>query len=271
MLIGKSAKADPLEDIDDEQLDDTNLEDEGLDSGVDEAVDDAEQEDVDERDEDDSTEEEEDTDAPIEFDKKQQAEVNKIVKARLDRHETSLVKGLSKFSGVEITKDELPPAARLWGLLKANPQLSKDVDALIGLSITEGKATAPVSEDSTTDAIQQRLELKEAILDLKAADPSFSKNADKILAWAEKEGYEIANAKTLKLAVLAWKGSQGKVTEVVQKKTAQRKQEVKSTLQKRATVQSTKVGSTQSTKVDYRKMSDRDVLRTEGISLFTDD
>lgn len=272
MLVGKNAKADPVEDIDEELIDDTNLEDEGLESGVDDAVDDAEQEDLEEElEEEESTDEPEDEDAPVEFDKKQQAEVNKLIKARLDRQETKLVKDLSKFSGVELSKEELPPAARLWGLLKANPQLSRDVDSLIGLSITEGNAKAPISEDNTADAITQRLELKEAILDLRAADPTFSKNADKVLAWAEKEGYEIANAKTLKLAVLAWKGSQGKVTEVVQKATAQRKQEVKKTLQKRATVQSTKTGNTAAAKVDYRKMSDRAVLQTEGLSLFTDD
>lgn len=267
MLVGKNSTELP-EDV--EQEEDVNLEAEGLETDVDEKLlEDVVEEETDEGEEDESTDESDD--APVVFDKKQQAEVNSIVKTRLDRQEAKLVKDLSKFAGVEITHQEIAPATRLWGLLKANPQLSQEVDAFIASAISEGKATAPDADVNSEKAINQRLELKEAILDLKASDPLFGKNADKILAWAENEGYEVTNAKALKLAVLAWKGSQGKVAEVIQKSTAQRKQATKQQMQKRATVQSTKAGQTRSGKTDYSKMSDEAVIASEGLALFTDD
>jgi len=256
--------------------DDVNLEAEGLEEDVEEynleleesgeVV--TEEEDVAEED---TSTEEPDADAPVVFDKKQQAEINSIIKARLDRQEAKLVKDLSKSAGIEIVRDDIVPATRLWGLLKANPELSKDIDDIIALSLSQGRAKAPDAANNSTDAITQRLELKEAILDLKAADPLFGKNADKILAWAENEGYEVTNAKALKLAVLAWKGSHGKVEEVIQKSTTQRKQTTKQMLQKRATVQSTKSGQTRSGASDYGKMSDSDLLASEGLKLFTED
>lgn len=262
---------------DDASLDDTTLEAEGLDEDVEDdveedVVDDSEDEEpeedeVEEEEEDSSTEESKPQ--PV-FDKKQQAEVNKLIKARLERQETTLVRDLSKAAGVEIAHEELAPATRLWGLLKSNPELSRTIDGVIAEALSKGTAKAPDTKNNTVDAVTQRLELKEAILDLKAADTTFGKNADKIIAWAENEGYEITNGKSLKMAYLAWKGSQGKIAEAIQKSTAKRKQETKKMMQKRATVQSTKSG-TNTGKTDYRRMSDSALLASEGIQLFTDD
>lgn len=260
MLVGKQN-----ENLAEEEVD-ANLEAEGLEEGVEEEL----EEQVEEG-EDASTEEVEDPDAPVVFDKKQQDEINGIIKARLDRQDAKLVKDLSKAAGVDISHDELAPAARLWGLLKSNPNLSKEIDAYIAASISKGEAVAPDAKSSGKDAVTQRLELKEAILDLKAADPTFSKNAEKILTWADNEGYEVTDAKALKLAYLAWKGSQGKVAEAIQKTTAQRKQATKQQLQKRATVQGAKPGATHVNKTDYSKMTDESVLASEGLSLFTKD
>jgi hypothetical protein len=266
---------DPIESIEDEDvlLDDEDLEDdvEDVEDDVEEDVEEDADEDDEEADEGDSKEltKKANTEKPL-FDKKQQAEVNKLIKARLERQETTLTRDLTKAAGVEITHDEITNAARLWGLLKTNPKLSGDVDALIAVAIEKGDAKAPKT-DGSMDAITQRLELKEAILDLKADDATFGKNATKILEWAENEGYEITNAKSLKMAYLAWKGSQGKIADAVQKTTAKRKQETKKALQKRATMQSPKSGTKRASGTDYRRMSDDAVLASEGLSLFTDD
>ena len=88
---------------------------------------------------DDAEEQDDSTEEPTKpqplFDKKQQAEVNKIVKERLDRQNSALLRDLSKSAGgVEIAHDEVTSATRLWGLLKANPNLSKEVDGLIALA-----------------------------------------------------------------------------------------------------------------------------------------
>lgn len=273
-------------------LEDVNLEDEGLDEDVendeealfesDEDEEEPEEDDVEEEDdetEDDETEDEEESKDDSEdkehqkqlFDKKQQEEVNRIIKSRLERQEAKLTKDLTEAAGVEITREEIVSASRLWGLLKANPDLSGEIDAVILKSLSAGKAKAPDAVDTSVSAVEQRLELKEAILDLKAEDKVFNKNADKIMSWAKNEGYEITNSKALRLAYLAWKGSQGKVEELVQKTTAQRKQTVKQSMQKKASVQSTKSGKPSTGVPNYNKMSDATILATEGLSLFTED
>lgn len=215
-------------------------------------------------------------DTPIEediplFNEKQQEEVNKIVKSRLERQEAKLVKDLSRVAGVSLGQQEVSSAAKLWGLLKENPVLSKELDDLITASLTRGNLKVPVGQTLSSDPTENRLEFKEAILDLKASDPLFYKNADKILAWAENEDYVVTDSKSLKMAFLAWKGVQGKLASVVQNTTEQRKQLAKKEMQKKATVQTPKAGQTVTKNVDYRKMADSDILVLEGMKLFTED
>lgn len=275
-MLKANAKSAPTEGED--VLEDSNLEDEGLETEDVEDVEedlteesDAENEEEDTEDEEeDSTDDPDTAEKPAKFDKKQQEKVNRLIQERLDRQEAKMLRDVSSSAGVDLKQDDITNAARLWGLLKSNPKLSKDIDVLISTSLSDGTAIAPTTEDSN-DARTQRLELKEAILDLKDADSTFAKNSAKILAWAEKEGYTVKDAKSLKLVYGAWKGTQGKVTEAIQKTTAQRKQEAKKTMQKRATVQTTKSGTTTTAKPDYRKMSDKDVLQSEGLKLFTRD
>lgn len=209
------------------------------------------------------------------FDEKQQAEVNRIIKARLERQEeklvSAIVEDLTNVAGTEIAYEELSGAAKLWGLLKTNPQLSYEVEGLIQAAIHGGKAKAPELESQSLSAKEQQLAFKEAVLDLKMTDSTFQKNADKILAWSQKEGFEVKDSKTLNLAYLAWKGSQGAVAQAVQKAAAKRKQETKKAMQQKANVQSTKNGASQSKAPSYVKMSDAAVLANEGLSLFTDD
>lgn len=209
------------------------------------------------------------------FNEAQQAEVNRLIKARLERHEEKVVKGLigdlTQVAGVEIDSSELPGAAKLWGLLKSNPQLSYEIEGLIQSALQKGVARTPELESQSLSAKEQQIAFKEAVLDLKMADATFNTNADKILAWAQNEGYNVVDNKSLKLAYLAWKGSQGAVAQAVQKAAAKRKQETKKAMQQKATVQSTKNGTSRSKAPSYVKMSDAAVLANEGLSLFTDD
>ena len=209
------------------------------------------------------------------FDEKQQAEVNKIVKARLERHEAKLVNdlvsNLTQTAGIEITYDELPAASKLWGLLKSNPDLSAQIENIIQHSIQTGRVKQPELESNSLSAKEQQVAFKEAVLDLRMSDTTFNKNADKIIAWAEHEGYTVNDSKSLKMAYLAWKGSQGAVAQAVQKATAKKKQETKQAMKQQATVQSTKNGNARSKAPSYTKMSDAAVLANEGLSLFTED
>jgi type III secretory pathway component EscV len=167
----------PLKDAltpDDVSEKDVNLEDEDLDTGVE----DEDAEDADESDEDEVDEEDEDgddlskekdntkTEKPL-FNKKQQAEVNRLVQNRLAQQEAKFYRELSTAAGIEIPKAEVSSATRLWGLLKANPDLSTQINDEIMKALKEGKAKAP---DALNSPAAKRLELKEATLDLKAED-----------------------------------------------------------------------------------------------------
>lgn len=202
------------------------------------------------------------------FDKKQQKELDRIVKTRLERQEGKLLKDLRQAAGTEIEMSEVSQAATLWGLLKTNPELSKAIDQVIDQHLREGKAIAP--EANIKSNKEAELEVKEAILDLKLSDKTFNKHADKILAWAENQGFEVANKKSLQLAFMAWKGSQEKIIETTKKVSEQKKQATKQAVKQKAKVQSGKSSKAKG-KVDYARLSDADVLATEGLSLFTDD
>lgn len=264
---------------------DTNLEGEDLDDAVDDdtVLDDTvlDEDDADTNDDDGLTEEDEDDadeasqeDSPQErkplFDDHQQEEVKRIVKNRLARQEAKIFKDVSQSAGVQLNKDSIHGAARLWGLLLENPELSQQVDTVINTAISSGRARTPDTTQKVVNTTQQRLALKEAILDLRSEDKVFDKNVDKILAWAENEDYDVNDPKALQLAYLAWKGSQGAVISSIQKTNAKRKQANKRTQQKQATLQSTKSGASRA-QVDYSKMSDKDFLASSGLKLFTDE
>lgn len=209
--------------------------------------------------------------APL-FSKEQQTEVNRIVQSRLDRAEQKLLKDLTNAAGISIEQKEITSAARLWGLLKHNPTLSGKIDQLIADSLRRGEAKPPVLEENTTEVATKRLAFKESVLDLRQADATFNKNADKILAWADKEGYTVSDAKSLKMAYLAWKGSQDAVKATVQKTVAQKKQQQKQTMQqKAAAVQSPKRGNVATKPVDFRKMTDAQILAAQGLKLFIEE
>ena len=244
--------------IDDEEVEDVEPEDEELDEVPDD-------EDVPEE----VTDEPEDdlTDRPR-FDAKQQKEVDRIIKARLERQETSMLKGLRDVAGTDLEMEEVTSAARLWGLLKTNPELSNVIDRVIDHHLKNGTAKAPT--ETVSNSKEAELEVKEAVLDLKLQDKTFLKHSDKILEWAENEGFEINSAKSLKLAYMAWKGSQGKIVEATKKLQEQKRQATKKAVQKKATVQSGKSGK-QKGKLDFTKMNDADILSSEGLSLFVED
>lgn len=260
-----------VEGVNDDDVEDSEEEEE---DSLDLTVDD-EQDDID--DSEDESEEYVDTEVdtppkskrPL-FNEHQQKEVNRIVQTRLERQEAKLIKDLSQTAGVALEQQEVPQAAKLWGLLKNNEELSRTIDSVIGDYLASGRAVAPDTTQKSVDTVKQRLVLKEAILDLRAADNTFEKNSDKILAWAENEGFTVNDEKTLSMAYLAWKGSQGAVIDTIQRTKAQRQEQARKTQQRKATVQSSKAGGGKKV-LDYQKMSDKDLLNSAGLSLFNEE
>lgn len=255
-----------------DNVDDANDVDETeeLEDDVVDEEDDVEDEDIDTEEEQEEGVEEsvDDNDTSVKFDKTQQKALNRIVQQRLERHESKLLKGFSDVAGTELSIEEVSSASRLWGLLKVNPDLSRVIDQVIDRHLQAGKAVVP--ENRQTSTKEAELEFKEAILDLKLADKNFNKNSDKILKWAEDQGFEVFNKKSLELAYMAWKGSQAKVVQATQKLQEQKKQATKKAVRQKAAVQSGKSAKSKG-KVDYSKLSDRDVLASEGLNLFVDD
>jgi hypothetical protein len=202
------------------------------------------------------------------FDEKQQKKVDEIVSKRLERQQEKLLKDLKEAAGTDIEQAEITNAARLWGLLKENPDLSRLINQTIQENIQQGKAKVP--SQKTIQSKEVELQRKEAILDLKSSDKTFNKNADKILNWAESQGFDISDSKDLKIAYMAWKGSNSNVIEATKKFNAKRRQSKKDNVRKKASVQSSKSGKPKKS-LDYRRMSDEDILSSEGLSLFVEE
>lgn len=258
---------DSYEDVIVEEIEDDSVE-EVEDEVVDEE-DDVEDEDIDTEEEEEVEENSvDDNDTSVKFDKTQQKALNRIVQQRLDRQEGKLLKEFSDVAGTDLNIEEVGSASRLWGLLKTNPDLSRAIDQVIDQHLRSGKAVVPEAKQISTK--ETELEVKEAVLDLKLADKNFNKNSDKILRWAEDQGFDVVSKKSLQLAYMAWKGSQAKVVQATQKIQEQKKQATKKAIRQKAAVQGGKSSKSKG-KVDYARLSDNDVLASEGLSLFVDD
>lgn len=253
-----------LEDVieTEEDVDDVNTDEDDDEQNEDEDGDDDDK-DTDESDEDDD----EDDDSPKLFSKKQQEAVDELITARLARQERSMLKQLREHAGTELSMDEVNQSAKLWGLLKANKELNDEIAKVITNYIQTGKA----KEVSSVSKAESRLAQREAILDLKLRDNTFAKYSKQILEWAEDNDYEITNEKSLKLVYTAWKASDkgvlAKANAQLKEKRKQAKEE-KQQQRKRAKSQRSKGGKRKTPK-NYRKMSDKDILKAEGVSLFT--
>lgn len=255
-VIVEEIEDDSVEEVEDEVVDEEDdVEDEDIDT-EEEIEEDVEENSVD------------DNDTSVKFDKTQQKALNRIVQQRLERQEGKLLKEFSDVAGTDLNIEEVGSASRLWGLLKTNPDLSRAIDQVIDQHLRSGKAVVPETKQTSTKEVE--LEVKEAILDLKLADKNFNKNSDKILRWAEDQGFDVVSKKSLQLAYMAWKGSQAKVVQATQKIQEQKKQATKKAVRQKAAVQGGKSSKSKG-KVDYARLSDSDVLASEGLSLFTED
>jgi len=201
------------------------------------------------------------------FTKEQQKIVDDIVQSRLDRMEKQYTQQAREAAGVEVSRQEIFDALNLWGFLKLNPRLSKDVQSQIDAFIESGNYVA--QKRSGRNSKEDELNKREAVLDLKASDSFFAKHSKKILEWAEDEGFEIYDAKSLKRAYLAYKGSQG-VLDKADEEYHKQRQKSKTDARKRAKVATSKKGGSPKKAQDFKKMSDADILAASGLKLFTD-
>jgi hypothetical protein len=219
----------------------------------------------------------ESNDVTIEDTKAWQKRVERA-KRSMERDFLAEVNSLS--DGVTIERKEIPQATRLWNLLKANPQLNRDVTNIIDKVNREGKltdlrayASNPLNQNvqRNSDATEDRMELYEARLDLKFSDPVFKKYESEVMKWAEDNDFPIKSKKNLDVAYKAWKGeNSSKLVAHVEAKTKKKANEVKKQ-KKDAKLMNKKVSAVKGKSLDYRKASDREILEAEGLSLFQDD
>lgn len=199
------------------------------------------------------------------------------IKKRLARAERSferkfMEEAASLSDGVQVARDELPKATRLWNVLKHNPELSSKVDELINNSIKEGKLKSlkEIRPESRVDEGLSRLDLREAELDLRYSDPVYKKYEKQIKDYAEDEGIDIVNAKALKLAYKAWRGENSRLLMAEAEKKGAQKATQKAQVKKSAALAGGRAPVRQ-TQLDYRKASDKEILSNLGMSLFTDE
>lgn len=235
------------------------------DSTADDAVD------VDEGDEDTEGDEGDDSRPPQAEKMYPKSVVDKIVERRLHRDRRAREKEFSQVAGMRLNNEDVKKAARLWGFLAKNP----DLNARVHQIFQEYESSGRVRYDSyyDDDALSERereLELREAIIDLRARDKVFRNHETEIMEWAEINGYDIEDERTLRLAVMAWKGeNMNRFVSDAQKK-AQEKA-IKRAKQKRDAKLLPGKGVRKQQKLDYSKMTPEEILRAEGLSLFVSD
>lgn len=234
------------------------------DSTADDAVD------VDEGDEDTEGDEGDDSQPPQAEKMYPKSVVDKIVERRLHRDRRAREKEFSQVAGMRLSNEDVKKAARLWGFLAKNP----DLNARVHQIFQEYESSGRIRHDSYFDDVlserERELELREAIIDLRARDKVFRNHETEIMEWAEINGYDIEDERTLRLAVMAWKGeNMNRFVSDAQKK-AQEKA-IKRAKQKRDAKLLPGKGVRKQQKLDYSKMTPEEILRAEGLSLFISD
>lgn len=264
---------------------DTGLETESIE--IPEEVEDVEQvesSDDDETSEEESTEEEpkskklsdKELDEKI-FNEKNQQWQTRISRAKRAAEREFLDLASSMSDGVKIEKGEIPKASRLWNFLKVNPELSTKVQQLIDEESRTGSVkTLNSHKDSPFSANQsseyeERLNLREAKIDLKLSDPVYKKYENKILEWAEDNEIDIRNVKQLQLAYKAWKGENSSLLLANAEARGQKKALEQKSEKASVKLAGKSVSSVTAPKIDYRKASAKQVLEHEGLKLFHED
>lgn len=192
-------------------------------------------------------------------------ETSKIIEARLARDRRVREKELSSAAGIKMTFDEAKKAARLWGMLAQNPDLTEKVRQVLD----EHLSRSPMQPTPSIDLKEQELALKEAVIDLRLKDPVFREHESDIMTWAELNGIEIEDPKTLRLAYLGWKGENAaKLAAEVEVK-AKESVKAKATEKSNAKLIPGKGARATGKPLDYKGMSAEDILRAEGLKLWT--
>lgn len=196
--------------------------------------------------------------------------VDKIVERRLHRDRRAREKEFSQVAGMRLSNEDVKRAARLWGFLAKNPDLNARVHQIFQEYESSGRIRHDSYYDDALSERERELELREAIIDLRARDKVFRNHETEIMEWAEINGYDIEDERTLRLAVMAWKGeNMNRFVSDAQKK-AQEKA-IKRAKQKRDAKLLPGKGVRKQQKLDYSKMTPEEILRAEGLSLFISD
>lgn len=194
---------------------------------------------------------------------------------RLKRSEENrfLEEANSLSDGVQLGKGDIPKAVRLWNMLVHNPELSTEVNEIITKALSEKKAKElhEISGTTKIGSFEARLAVKEAKLDMKLSDPVYRKYESQILDWAEDNEFDIKSAKDLAMIVKAWKGENSAVMTANMANKAKQKAETEIKSKQDAKLAGKVAKPVKGINIDYKKASDRDILKAEGLSLFSDD
>lgn len=207
-------------------------------------------------------------DDEVTFTEAQKKVVEDMIQNRLERADRRLDQQYRNAAGVEVNRNEVFAALDLWGFLKLNPQLSDNVQRLIDEVVSKGNFVKQDKRENS--AKEDALGKREAVLDLKATDTYFARHSKDILDWAEDEGFDIVDAKTLKQAYMAYRGSKGVLDRADAEHRKKQQAKAKNDTRKQAKMATGK-SKNGKRNADFTKMSDADVLAATGHKLFTDD
>jgi hypothetical protein len=202
----------------------------------------------------------------VKFTQAQRAAINSIVAKRVSRLERVQNDKLQEAAGIDVSQEEVVNAMGLWGYLKANPEVSQLVDETIKAFASENEVIEPKQAKQ-----QASLALKEAVLDLRTTDDTFNEYYQDVLDWAHEEGLDVKNTKSLSLAFRAWKADNLKFKQATKKVNTSVAKKKPASVEKEAPQVISGKRGVEKKAVDYSKMSAEEILKHEGLSLFTDD
>lgn len=210
---------------------------------------------------------EEGTDDRVTFSPEQQKKFNEAIQARLARQKRSLRKETELLAGTKMTEEDVENSAKLYGMLKQNPELSDQIRDLINAEYKAGNIKLNSTAETKAEAKLRALEAKEVIIDMKDSDPLFKRYFDDIEAYADVEDLSLDDERSIELAYKLWKADNAELILNYRTAAQKRRQEVQ-TKKKKAAKKTTRKSPKPAPKPkDYTKMSDAELLRTEGLSL----
>jgi hypothetical protein len=203
-----------------------------------------------------------------------QSRVNQIVKDRLAANDRRWQTKLD--AAVAQAKASLPAdatkALEFWNYLKANPRHSAAINQFLSNNPWENhprEEAAPKAKEADLEAtLKREFALRDTLAELRS-DEVFKKHEAAIREYAEENEFDLDKPRDLKAAYKAWRGENARLLAANARLQGQRDAKTAKEQAKGAKLQGASGAKGGGKQPDYRKLSDAEILKRDGLKLFT--